>query len=146
MNNIQRPHLREYNQAIAAGCGLLVVVGLVVLVGLLLAALEREQGAAQYPGATHIASHHNYRRLPQRMSWVDTYHTEDSFTQVYNWYSTGFELGPEARANGRCIDLEGRRERLLLEQHISVSLCNTPTGQTIHVTRYNSLQLAINGP
>jgi hypothetical protein len=144
MDEVQEPQLREYNQKIAAGCGVLLLVGLVVLAGFLLSMLQREQRAAQYPGATHIASHHNYRRLPQRISWVDTYHTQDSFTKVYNWYSTGFDLGPEARANGRCIDLEGRQERLLLEQHISVSLCNTPSGQTIHVTRYNALNWPLN--
>jgi hypothetical protein len=144
MNDAQEPQLREYNQKIAAGCGVLLLVGLLVLAGFLLSALlQREQRTTHYPGATHISSNNNYRRLPQRLSRVDFYHTEDPFTQVYNWYSTGFDLGPEARANGRCIDLEGRQSRLLLEQHISVTLCNTPTGQTIHVTRYNSLRLLI---
>jgi hypothetical protein len=140
MNDVKEPQLREYNQKITAGCGVLLLVGLLILAGFVLSALQQEQRATHYPGAIHISSNNNYRRLPHRLSRVDFYHTEDPFTQVYNWYSTGFDLGPETRANGRCIDLEGRQDRLLMEQHISVSLCNTLTGQTIHVTRYNSLR------
>jgi hypothetical protein len=140
MTDAREPQLQEYNQKIATGCGFLLLLGLVVLAGFLLSALQREQRTAHYPGATHITSHNNYRRLPHHLSRVDFYHTEDNFTQVYNWYSTGFNLGPEARANGRCIDLEGRQSHFLTDQSISVTLCNTPTGQTIQVTRYNSLR------
>ncbi|MFO7540796.1 MAG: hypothetical protein R6X32_22375 [Chloroflexota bacterium] len=146
MNDVKEPQLREYNQKIAAGCGVLLLVGLLVLAGFIVSALQQEQRTTHYPGATHISSNNNYQRLPHRLSRVDFYHTEDPFTQVYNWYSTGFDLGPEARANGRCIDLEGSQSRFLNEQRLSVTLCNTPTGQIIHVTRYNSLRLLIDEP
>ena len=87
-----------------------------------------------------MASHSNYRGLPYQYRWDDTYLTTDNFTAVYNWYSVTFDLGAEARALEKCTLLEGTNEQLVVKRHVSVSLCNTPEGQMIFVTRSTSFR------
>jgi len=85
-----------------------------------------------------MASHSNYSGLPSGFRWDDTYRTTDNFIEVYNWYSVKFDLGAEARANGRCLLLEGTQEQFFLERSITVFLCNAQDGQTIFVSRFTN--------
>ena len=131
---------QSYNRRILAGCGVVLLLLFLGIATSAVFALRHERQAAHYPGSVPISSHDNYKGLPTHIRWDNTYRSDDSFTKVYHWYSTGFELGSEARANGRCILLEGSRRRALLERHMSVLLCNTPNGQMIYVSRFTSLR------
>ena len=134
----QAPERRK-NPTLLLGCGLIVlgvILGLAAVVGLL---VRQERDASRYPGAVQISSHSNYRALPRQFRWDDSYRTSDPFPEVYNWYSVGMDLGPERRANGGCILLEGLKNRLRVERYTSVLLCDTPRGRMIFITRSVSL-------
>jgi len=130
--------LRASNQSFLAGCGLIFLVGTVAVVGILILLFARDRQAAQYPGSVALSNHSNYKGLPFEYRWDNSYRTFDNFTDVYNWYSVNFELGAEARANGKCILLEGANAQLVFSRHMSVFLCNTHFGQMIYVTRSTS--------
>ncbi len=130
---------QRYNLRFLAGCGLIILSAVLILVGIIANALHQERHAARYPGSRPIATHSQYR-LPSHIRWDDAYLTDDSFTAVYNWYSTTFNLGAEARANGDCIELDGSDAALNIERRTIVFLCNTPKGRTIFVTRSTTLK------
>ncbi len=131
---------QSFNRNFMLGCGSLALFLGICLGGILMLSLIRDRQSAQYPGALPIASHSNYHGLPYQYRWDDTYITTDNFTAVYNWYSVTFDLGAEVRALERCTLLEGTNEQLVVKRHVSVSLCNTPEGQMIFVTRSTSLR------
>ncbi|MGH2521175.1 MAG: hypothetical protein ACRDH2_01620 [Anaerolineales bacterium] len=116
----------------------LLVGGLLALAGIgvgLLAIQYRE--AADYPGAALVADHNLYKVTPHLVIRRDTsYRTLDAFPKVYNWYSSGFHLGPETHAQGNCILMaRSFTTAWMIEQSMSVTLCDTPKGRTIFVTR-----------
>jgi hypothetical protein len=117
------------------GCLFVSILTLIALGAMLIFAYQQDRQAAQYPNSVAISSHNNYSGLPRQFRWDNAYRTTDNFTSVYNWYSTTFELGAEARANEKCILLEGSRQRYRVERHTSVFLCNTPGQQLIYVAR-----------
>jgi hypothetical protein len=123
------------NRNVLVGCGLVLVLGALLLAGALVTAVNRERQAVYYPGSVPLANHANYRGLPTQLRWDSAYLTSDPFNDVYSWYSIKFALGAEERAIGRCITLEGPIEHLFLEQTISVVICGTPNGQMIFVSR-----------
>lgn len=116
---------------------LAAVFGLGLIMSL---AFRQDRQAAQYPGSVPVASHDNYRKLPYHYRWDNTYRTTDPFPRVYHWYSVGFDLGTEARANGGCILLEGTQRLFTAERHTSVLLCDTPAERMIFVSRSTSLR------
>jgi hypothetical protein len=122
------------------GCSLIALIVLIGLMALSVFVFRQERQAARYPGAARISSHANYKSLPREFRWDDAYRTADPFPAVYNWYSNGFNLGPERRANGSCILLEGLTSRLALERYMGVMLCDTPRGRMIFVSRSVSLR------
>lgn len=103
-------------------------------------AFRQTRQAARYPGAAQVSSHANYKALPREFRWDDSYRTADPFPAVYNWYSNGFNLGPETKANGTCILLEGVTTQLVVERYMGVMLCETPRGRMIFVSRSMSLR------
>ncbi len=102
--------------------------------------VSRDRSAARYPGSTEITSHSNYSGLPRQIRWDNSYYTADGFTDVYNWYSTEFNLGAESRAIGRCILLDGPVDSLMWQRYYSVLICNTDDGQLVYVTRSTILR------
>jgi hypothetical protein len=130
----------HYNRKILAGCGLIGLILLAAALGLVAVLSSQDRASARYPGAEPISQHENYSGLPFNYKWDNTYHTTDPFPAVYNWYSTGFDLGTEMRANGRCILLEGSKKRLNATRHMSVLLCDNPRGSMIFVSRSTSLR------
>ena len=130
----------DYNRNLLLGCGSLSLFLALLMCGLATVAFAQERGAARYPGALAVTSHSNYRGLPYEFRWDDTYLTSDNFTNVYNWYSITYDMGAEARANEKCILLESTNRQLIARRHVTVSLCNTPDGQMIFVTRSTSLR------
>jgi hypothetical protein len=129
-----------FNRNFLLGCGSLALFLGICLGGILMLSLIRDRQSVQYPGAVPIASHSNYKGLPYQYRWDDSYLTTDNFTAVYNWYSVTFDLGAEARAIGRCTSLEGTNEQFVVKRHVTATLCNTPDGQMIFVTRSTSLR------
>lgn len=103
-------------------------------------ALNQDRQAARYPDAIPVSSHSNYTGLPYHFRWDNAYRTTDAFPKVYNWYSTRFDLGAEARANGGCILLEGTLKQLTMKRHMSVLLCDAHQQRMIFVTRSTSLK------
>ncbi len=109
----------------------------------LVTAVMRDRNIAHYPGALAVTAHNNYGGLPTEIRWDNSYFTADNFTDVYNWYSTTFDMGAESRAIGRCLLLEARDARLLTERDMNVLLCNTPQGQRIYVSHARRLKLPL---
>jgi hypothetical protein len=124
------------NGNVLFGCGLVLLLGFLLLAGGLISAVNRERQAVYYPGSVPMANHANYRGLPTQLRWDNAYLTTDPFNDVYSWYSIKFALGAEVRAIDRCITLEGPIEHLFLDQEINVVICATPNGQMIFVSRW----------
>ncbi len=114
----------------------MAVLGLSVTLWLI---WDQDRQLARYPDAMYVSDHANYAGLPRQFRWDNAYRTTASFPEVYNWYSTTFDLGAENRANGRCIILEGTHDNFLTSRTTTVSLCNTPEGQLIFVSRTTRL-------
>ena len=131
---------QAYNQKIIGGCGMIAAFFLFGLALVTIFVVKQERLAGRYPGSVPIASHNNYSGLPSRFRWDDTYRTTDNITDVYNWYSSTFDLGAESRANGRCFLLEGTQKQIFLQRSITVFLCNAQDGQTIFVSRFTAIQ------
>ncbi len=131
----------SWNQNILLGCLAAVAVAGLLVAGTMVFAFNRDREVVHYPNAVPLASHSNYSGLPFEFRWDNSYLTTDNFTDVYNWYSTTFDLGAESRAIERCILLEGPAESLLIERYYSILLCNTPQGQHVYVTRSTRLRL-----
>lgn len=130
----------DYDRKILFGCGAAIMLFLFGLALVLILAFNQERQAAHYPGSVLVASHSNYSGFPTAFSWDDAYRTTDNFIDVYNWYSTTFGLGAEARGQGRCSLLEGTNEQFGLHRTIAVFVCNTSSGQMIFVSRFTSLK------
>lgn len=118
-----------------AGCALFMLVALLAAVALFGSSVNRERKRAQYPGSVALTGHSNYSALPSQFRWDNSYRTTDSFPIVYQWYSTTFDLGAEARALGDCILLDGTTTAFVVERYTSVVLCDTPSARLIYVTR-----------
>lgn len=131
---------KNYNRKILAGCGIFVLLAVTAVIAFAAAIISQDRESARYPEAEPITRHENYTGLPFNYKWDDTYRTTDPFPAVYNWYSIGFNLGPEMRANGRCILMEGSERRLAATRYTSVLLCDTPNGRMIYVSRSTSFR------
>ena len=123
----------SYRPLLAIGIfGATVILAIATITGL---ALYQAQRAADYPGARLVSEHNLY--LPSRLTVRrdTTYRTQDVFPDVYNWYSRRFQLGPESSAHSSCITMERTTTWLVVEQHVGVMVCDTPTGRLVFVER-----------
>lgn len=93
--------------------------------------------AADFPGATRTDSDTLIRYLPNlAVRRTSAYRTDAPFTDVYNWYSQRFDLGPEAHAQGGCILMARSYTSLwVVREQITVTVCGTPNGQMMFVSR-----------
>jgi hypothetical protein len=97
--------------------------------------------AADYPGAARISDHSKLSLGNLSFRRDTSYRTRDSFPRVYNWYSTGQALGPEQQAQSNCILMERSYTVIfVLERYMGVTLCDTPSGRMIFVTRTVALR------
>ena len=122
-----------------------MVFGLIGLVGLLAVVLGtaaltfvvRFRNAADYPGAVFLGEHMLYKFSPHLVVRRDTsYLTSAPFGEVYHFYSNGFDLGPEQHAQGQCILMGNSTTTAgMIESDMAVTLCDTPSGRMIFVTR-----------
>lgn len=105
-------------------------------------ALSVAPAAEQYPGSIQVADDTLRFYQPNYVNRrTSVYRTNDAFNKVYNWYSSGFNLGPEAHAQGNCILIAHSTTALLiLEEQMSVTLCNTPNGTMAFVMHTRSVR------
>ena len=118
---------------------LAVVIVLASSVWLLL----RYQDAADYPGAALMAGQNIYSLWPNPTVRRDaSYRTGAPFLDVYHFYSSGFELGPEQYAQSNCIQMAKNYAKVfVVERSMSVMLCDTASGRMIFVMRSVTLRL-----
>jgi len=131
---------KRTNAKIMWGCSFFLLAALLAGAAVAIVALGRDRNIVHYPGASVVTNHSNYRGFPRQIRWDNSYFTTDNFTDVYQWYSTTFDLGAEARAIERCILLEGSNDQFIIVRHLSILLCNTPEGQLIYATRTTRLK------
>jgi hypothetical protein len=99
--------------------------------------VARFRAAGDYPGSVLVSDHSLYHGAPRLSVRRDTvYRTSDPFPRVYNYYSNGFDLGPEQRAQSSCILMADAVTHFrLVATAMSVTLCDTPSGRMIFVMR-----------
>ena len=121
-----------------------VIVGSGLLVGLCLAAVAvlfglfvfMEHQAVKYPGSVQIAGHDSIQWFPRFFYRQDaSFRTPDDFTSVFNWYSSGFDLGPERAAQSSCSLISDTVNRFGIETVTAVTVCDTPNGRMVFVQR-----------
>jgi len=120
------------------GLLVLAVAGLVMSASVLIA---RYRDAADYPGALRLSEGNLYKFWPRLIIRRDTsYQTSAPYDEVYNYYSHGFQLGPEQHALGVCSTIAASTTTAgFIETDMAVTLCDTPTGRMIFVMRAVSL-------
>jgi hypothetical protein len=120
--------------------GLLVITAAVLGAGIFVA---RYRAAGDYPGAQLMAGQDTVSWWPNPTVKRDTsYLTSASFPAVYNFYSSGFALGPEIYAQSNCIQMARNfLDLYVIKRTMSVMLCDTPKGRMIFVMRALTLQL-----
>ncbi len=97
----------------------------------------------EFPGATMTSDSSRLRPGAYPSLRRDTsYESNAPFNEVYKWYSITFQLGPEQYGTGTCILMATSRTELgIFENDVGVTLCDTPTGQKILVSRSLTLRL-----
>ena len=122
----------------------LLVIGaalLLSLVGLCGFAASASYLAADYPGAAQVSSETMWRYSAGLViKRTSAYRSSDPFPAVYNWYSQRFDLGPESHAQGGCILMARSFSSLwVVKEQITVTVCGTPNGQMMFVSRSSVL-------
>jgi hypothetical protein len=114
----------------------LVVLGVVLLIGWY-------QQSANYPGSIYMGESTMYRFNPLLYIRQDaSYRSSDPFNEVFNWYSSGFELGPETFAQSGCaLMARSFTDLAVIERQMSVMVCDTPNGRLIFVMRSLSFRV-----
>jgi hypothetical protein len=121
---------------IALGMAIVVAVTLGLFVLAAIPSLLKVWRSADYPGASRLSDHSNYTLGHLSYRRDTAYRTKDPFPVVYNWYSSGHNLGPEEHAQSNCISMERSfREFYIIERYMGVTLCDTRDGRMIFVTR-----------
>ncbi len=124
--------------------GLITLAALAAVVFLMAvgALLARYRDAADYPGALRLSEGNIVRLWPDFTVRRDTaYQTSAPFDEPYNFYSNGFDLGPEQHALGACSVMAASRTIAgFIETDMAVTLCDTPSGRLIFVKRTVSLR------
>lgn len=129
------------NRRLVIGLGIAAWVA-VTLAGIAVAlAVIQFRHAADYPGSKIVSDHSIYKISPRLYYRRDTsYRTSDPFPRVYNWYSSGFRLGPEKRAESGCILMENSTSFAVVKASMAVMLCDTNAGRMMFVMRAVSLR------
>jgi hypothetical protein len=121
-----------------------IIIGsalLLALLGLCGFAASASYLAADYPGATQVHSETMLRYSAGLVvKRTSAYRSSDPFPAIYNWYSQRFDLGPESHAQGGCILMARSFSSMwLIKEQITVTVCGTPNGQMMFVSRSSVL-------
>lgn len=100
------------------------------------------QRSTDYPGALYVGDHTIYQFNPNPTIRRDaSFRSSDPFNKVFNWYSSGFDLGPETFAQSGCaLMARSFTDFAVVEREMSVMVCDTPNGRLIFVMRSLSLR------
>lgn len=129
-----RENNRRDNQTMMLGCG---IVTLLVLAGLslvLLKFINYERGIARYPGSKPLPGHTQYVVKPKYIRLDQGFLTQDDIVHVHGWYEDRFELSLNDQTD-ECVILGGSKNQFSVEHLTYVSMCKTPRGQMVLVTR-----------
>jgi hypothetical protein len=121
----------------------LAAIAAVVFLVAVVALLAYYRDAADYPGALRLSEDNLVKFWPHFSIRRDTaYQTSAPFDEPYDFYSNGFDLGPEQHALGACSVMAASKTIAgFLETDMAVTLCDTPSGRLIFVKRSASLRL-----
>lgn len=112
-----------------------LILGVVVLIGgAIYYGIQRDRSSAAYPNSRTVTQHSRYK-FPRHYRWDDTFATTDPIDQVYRWYSTTYDTGPEAEANGACSLLEGNRETIYFKRYAGIMICEMGHERLIFINR-----------
>lgn len=121
---------------IALGLAVVIAATIAAFAAAVAPSLVQLWRAADYPGSIRLSDHTNLNLLHLSFRRDTSYRTKDEFPIVYNWYSSGQNLGPEERAQSNCILMERTFTVLhVIERYMGVMLCDTPNGRMIFVNR-----------
>lgn len=129
------PILPDRRWLLTLGLALLAVLGL--LLGGAAWAFFRWYVPVEFPGArlTSDSSQFHPDRWPS-LRRDTSYESSAPFNEVYKWYSLTYQLGPELYGNGPCILMARSSSTLRVFEHdVGVTVCDTPYGQKILVSR-----------
>lgn len=115
----------------------IVILSFVLLLGGAVGVLIlQDRQAAHYPGSIQLSSHDQVSVYPlSSYKQVTSYRTQDDFVSVYDWYSCGFNLGPEKQGQSGCIHMYDSHTEYGVSRIVSVTVCDTPKGRMIFVQR-----------
>lgn len=122
--------------------GLVLLATVMVFAGLGAWGLFRWYVPQEFPGSTMTSDSSQLRPGAYPSLRRDTSYTSNApFNEVYKWYSITFQLGPELYGQGSCI-LMARSTTVLrvFESDVGITLCDTPLGQKILVSRSLTLR------
>lgn len=132
-----RPHPRHYSLWLfGRACALAIALAVMIWGGVAFV-VYRAFAEIDYPGSTAASKQFITKTSPGFVVRSDAvYRSSDAFNRMYDWYSSGFSLGPERHAQGKCI-LMARNTRILwrIDQSMSVMLCDTPSDRMAFVMR-----------
>lgn len=128
----------RHHRKLFLGCGGLLATAVVLLLALVAFGLVYDRTAAAYPDSIPLSSHSNYK-FPTHYRWDDSYSTQDTISQLYEYYSITFQLGSESKAIGSCTLLEDTKTYFMASRTMSVMLCETKNERLIYVTRSTAL-------
>jgi hypothetical protein len=121
---------------ILTGLALIILAFFLSVVGIFGYIVIKDRQAANYPGAVQLSMHDQVSVYPQvSYKQATSYRSMDDFVSIYNWYSTGFSLGPEKQAQSKCIHMYDTSKKLGVSRIIAVTVCDTPNGRMIFVQR-----------
>ena len=127
-------------QTIRLGCGLAVLVLLVVLVGGILLLLRREWYAVQYPGSRYLPDRSTVQIGFGSVLVRQAYRVPGEIRPLYNWYKDGFALIPAGESAGGCLSLQKNARSALTGHEMRVIICTTPAGHFVFVNRSAGLR------
>ena len=130
----------ERRWLLTIGLAGLAVLGLTIGAGAF--ALFRWYVPLEFPGArlTSDSSHFGPGAAPS-LRRDTSYESSAPFNEIYKWYSINFQLGPEKYGMGACILMASSQTVLgVFESDVGVTLCDTPVGQKILVSRTLTLR------
>jgi hypothetical protein len=133
----------KFEKRFFTGCALALVVIAAALVLGGVWALLNWYAAPEFAGGILTSERtHFYPGGNPTLRRDTSYVSSAPFGEVYQWYSTTFDLGPETHGQGLCILMARSRDRLrVLREDVSVTVCDTPTGRMIVMSRYLTLRV-----
>lgn len=125
---------RTQSQTMMLGCGLLVLILLLVLTGLLFITANRERHALRFPGSTQVPSLTTTQARPTYIRLDNGYRSQAPLGEIGNWYARTFQL-TVLEESDVCMSLEGVSKGLALQRRTTVTVCDASAAREIWISR-----------